>query len=172
MEVTLYRDDCAPVTLGIVKHRMIAMREVKRNALVTYSPAQMFALVEAFERYPEFLPWVSAATLISREGNQLVGRLEMERMGVKEHFTTRNTLNEPHEMQMQLVDGPFKHLSGCWRFTEICDSSGQPRGTKVDLQIQFEFKNGLLDMLMGKAFEASCGSLVNAFTQRAKALYG
>ena len=160
------------VTLSARQHRIKAMREVKRNALVTYTPAQMFALVEAFERYPEFLPWVSAATLISRDGNQLVGRLEMERMGVKEHFTTRNTLNAPYEMHMQLVDGPFKHLSGAWKFTEICDATGQARGTKVDLQIQFEFKNGLLDLLMGKSFEASCGSLVNAFTQRAKALYG
>ncbi len=148
------------------------MREIKRNALVTYSPAQMFALVEDFERYPEFLPWVSAAALLSREGDQLVGRLEMERMGVKEQFTTRNILHAPHEMEMRLVDGPFKHLSGRWRFTEIVDPLGQLRGTKVDLQIQFEFKNGLLDMLMGKSFEASCGSLVNAFTQRAKALYG
>ena len=49
---------------------------------------------------------------------------------------------------------------------------GNRGGTKVDLYIQFEFKNALLEMLMGKSFEASCGSLVNAFTQRAKALYG
>ena len=160
------------VTLDVARHRINSMRDVKRNALVTYTPAQMFALVEAFERYPEFLPWVSAATLISREGNQLVGRLEMERLGVKEHFTTQNTLNAPYEMHMQLVDGPFKHLSGYWKFTEICDATGQSRGTKVDLHIQFEFKNALLEMLMGKSFEASCGSLVNAFTQRAKALYG
>ena len=60
------------------------MREVKRNALVKYSPAQMFALVEDFERYPEFLPWVSAAKLLSRDADQLTGRLEMERLGVKE----------------------------------------------------------------------------------------
>jgi ribosome-associated toxin RatA of RatAB toxin-antitoxin module len=148
------------------------MREVKRNALVKYSPAQMFALVEDFERYPEFLPWVSAAKLLSRDADQLTGRLEMERLGVKEHFTTRNQLSAPHQMTMQLVDGPFRQLTGCWRFTEIIDTDGQPRGTRVDLQIQFEFKNGMLDMLMGKAFEASCGSLVTAFTQRAKVLYG
>jgi ribosome-associated toxin RatA of RatAB toxin-antitoxin module len=148
------------------------MRAVKRNSLVPYTPAQMFALVEDFERYPEFLPWASGAKLLSREGNQLVGRLEMERMGVKEQFTTRNLLTPPTEMLMKLVDGPFKSLDGCWRFTAISDTDGVPRGTRVDLSIEFEFKNALLEMLMGKAFEASCGSLVDAFTQRARALYG
>lgn len=148
------------------------MREVKRNALVPYTPAQMFALVEDFERYPEFLPWASGATLLSRQDNEQVGRLEMERFGVKEHFTTRNRLQAPTEMRMQLVDGPFKSLDGLWRFTAIVDAEGRTRGTQVDLQIRFEFKNAMLDMLMGKAFESSCGSLVDAFTQRARALYG
>jgi ribosome-associated toxin RatA of RatAB toxin-antitoxin module len=148
------------------------MREVKRNALVAYTPAQMFALVEDFERYPEFLPWVSGAKLLSRDADQLIGRLEMQRLGVQEHFTTRNLLQSPTRMDMQLMDGPFKQLTGSWRFTEIRDPQGQLRGTRVELQIQFEFKNGLLDLLMGKAFEASLGSLVAAFTQRAKALYG
>ncbi|MGE0114138.1 MAG: type II toxin-antitoxin system RatA family toxin [Steroidobacteraceae bacterium] len=148
------------------------MREVKRNALVSYTPAQMFALVEDFERYPEFLPWVSGARLLSREGDELVGRLEMERLGIKEHFTTRNRLQPPTQMAMQLVEGPFKMLDGCWRFTAICDAEGKPRGTRVDLDIRFEFKNAMLEMLMGKAFEVSCGSLVDAFTRRARALYG
>jgi ribosome-associated toxin RatA of RatAB toxin-antitoxin module len=148
------------------------MREVKRNALVPYTPAQMFALVEDFERYPEFLPWVSGAKLLSRTGDELVGRLDMERLGIKEHFTTRNRLQAPTQMEMQLVEGPFKQLDGTWRFTAICDAAGTPRGTRVDLSIQFEFKNAMLDMLIGKAFEVSCGSLVDAFTRRARTQYG
>lgn len=147
------------------------MREVKRNALVPYTPAQMFALVEDFERYPEFLPWVSGAKLLSRDANELVGRLEMERFGIKEHFTTRNRLHAPTQMDMVLVDGPFKSLDGYWRFTAIHDTDSAPRGTRVDLYIVFQLKNTMLDVLMGKAFEASCGSLIDAFTQRARALY-
>ena len=147
------------------------MREVKRNALVPYTPAQMFALVEDFERYPEFLPWVSGAKLLSRDDNELVGRLDMEFLGIKEHFTTRNHLHAPTQMQMQLVDGPFKQLQGAWRFTAICDAAGVPRGTRVDLSLQFEFKNAMLDMLLGKVFEASCGSLVDAFIKRARVQY-
>jgi ribosome-associated toxin RatA of RatAB toxin-antitoxin module len=147
------------------------MREVKRTALVTFSPPQMFALVEDFERYPEFLPWVSGARLISRQGDQLLGELQMQRMGVTEKFTTRNTLQVPTRMDMALVDGPFKTLTGTWLFTELTDAEGAMRGSKVELNIRFEFKNAMLEMLFGKAFEASCGSLVDAFIQRAKTLY-
>jgi ribosome-associated toxin RatA of RatAB toxin-antitoxin module len=158
--------------LTALQSKLSNMREVKRSALVSYTPEQMFALVEDFERYPEFLPWASDAKLLSREGNELVGRLELHRMGVKEHFTTRNLLQAPHQMDMQLVDGPFRTLQGSWRFSAICDADAQPRGTRVDLNIRFEFKNAMLELLMGKSFESSCGSLVDAFTRRAKALYG
>jgi ribosome-associated toxin RatA of RatAB toxin-antitoxin module len=75
-------------------------------------------------------------------------------------------------MRMQLVEGPFKSLDGRWRFTEIRDAQSVPRGTRVELSIQFQFKSAMLDMLMGKAFESSCGSLVEAFGKRARALYG
>jgi ribosome-associated toxin RatA of RatAB toxin-antitoxin module len=148
------------------------MRTVKRQALVSHTPAQMFALVEDFERYPEFLPWVSGARLLSRDGEQLVGRLEMARLGMSEQFTTRNRLHPPQRMDMELVEGPFKSLAGHWQFTEIRDPQGQVRGTRVELHLQFEFKNAVLEMLLGKSFETSCGSLVDAFVQRARSLYG
>jgi ribosome-associated toxin RatA of RatAB toxin-antitoxin module len=33
-----------------------AMREVKRSALISESPARMYALINDIERYPEFVP--------------------------------------------------------------------------------------------------------------------
>jgi ribosome-associated toxin RatA of RatAB toxin-antitoxin module len=147
------------------------MREVRRSALVNFSPEQMFALVADFARYPEFLPWVVSAALLSREGNQQVGQLEMLRSGLREKIITRNTLTQPSHLHMQLVEGPFKMLEGDWRFTAIQDSMGVIQGTRVELNIRFEFKNALLNMMLGKAFESSCGSLVESFTQRAKQLY-
>ena len=71
------------------------MKEVKRSALVPYTAEQMFALVEDIERYPQFLPWVSAAQLLERSPSEVVGRLEMHRAGMREIFTTRNVLTPP-----------------------------------------------------------------------------
>lgn len=148
------------------------MREVKRSALVRYTPAQMFALVADFESYPQFLPWIVGAATISRDGNQMVGQLEMMRAGLRERIVTRNTLNDPDHLCMQLVDGPFKSLQGDWRFTSLTDMEGAIKGTRVELDIRFEFKNALLSMMLGRTFEASCGSMVDSFILRAHQLYG
>jgi ribosome-associated toxin RatA of RatAB toxin-antitoxin module len=143
------------------------MRELARSALVPYTPAQMFALVSDLERYPEFVPWVSKAVVRERGANYVIGQLEMHRSGTREAFTTRNTMNEPHSIDMQLVEGPFKVLSGQWTFDDIA-----ARGCKVSLQMKFEFSNPVLGLLLSRTFEKSCSELVDAFVARARAVYG
>lgn len=142
------------------------MRQVERSALVPYTPAQMFALVEDIERYPEFLPWVAAARLVKRTADEVVGQLEMERAGMREKFTTRNVLKPPTAMDLKLVDGPFKLLEGRWTFEPIGD-----RGTRIGLSIRFEFSNPMLSLLLSKSFEKSCVQLVDAFVARARTVY-
>lgn len=147
------------------------MREVKRNALVKYSPEQMFALVADFERYPEFLPWVVSARLLLQEGDEQIGQLEMLRSGLRERVVTRNSLTRPTSLHMQLVEGPFSVLEGDWLFKAIHNSAGESQGTRVELLFRFEFKSALLNLMLGKAFETSCSSLVESFVQRARHLY-
>jgi len=144
----------------------MAIREIRRSALVTFSPAQMFDLVIDVERYPEFLPWVAGAQLHERSEHALRASMEMQRSGVRERFTTRNEFNRPSYMTMQLVDGPFRMLEGRWAFTPIGDA-----GTRVELEMRFEFASALVAMLFGKSFEESCGTLIDAFIARARQLY-
>ena len=147
------------------------MREVIRSALVPQTPAQMFALVEDVERYPEFLPGVVAARLLERSDSDLVGMLEMERAGIREKFTTRNTLLHPERIDMKLVEGPFRTLEGEWTFVPIMEA-GIVRGTRVGLKIRFEFRNPLTSLLLSRTFETTFASLIDAFTRRAKDVYG
>lgn len=143
------------------------MREVTRSALVPYTAEQMFALVEDIERYPEFVPWISSAQKLQSTPDEVTGRLEMHRAGVRERFTTRNFLKRPSEMLMTLVDGPFKVFEGRWSFTQLGE-----KGVKVGLTIRFEFANAMLGMLLSRTFEKNCGELVDAFVARARAVYG
>lgn len=144
------------------------MREVKRSALVPYTAEQMFALVEDIERYPQFLPWVAAAQLLERTAQQVVGRLEMHRAGMREIVTTRNMLTPPREITLELVAGPFKTFEGRWTFEPI----GEDRGSRVSLSIHFEFANSMLNLLLSRSFEKSCNELVDAFVARARSVYG
>ena len=141
----------------------MAIREIRRSALVTFTPEQMFDLVIDVERYPQFLPWVAAAELHERSERDLLASMEMQRSGVRERFTTRNEFVRPVFMTMQLVRGPFRMLEGRWTFTPIGEA-----GTRVELEMRFEFANPVISVLFGKSFEQSCGTLIDAFITRAK----
>ena len=147
------------------------MRELNRNALVPYTPEQMFALVDDIARYPEFLPWLSAAEELRRADCERIGRLTIARAGLHGQFTTRNTVVPPDRLEMRLVDGPFKVLEGNWTFDAVRDDRGAVRGTRIALQMRFEFKSRTTEILLGGMFESSCDKLVDAFTQRARAIY-
>ena len=127
----------------------------------------MFRLVDDIERYPEFLPWCSGATEYSRDESTVEASIEMSRAGLKQSFRTRNTNTPGESIQLSLVDGPFKSLSGEWRFDSLGDD-----GSKVSLDLSFEFESRLTDRLLGPFFEEICNSMVNAFTKRAEQVYG
>ena len=143
------------------------MREVTRSALVPYTAEQMFALVADIEQYPQFVPWISSAKLLESTPDQVTGKLEMHKAGVRETFTTRNFLKRPGEMLMTLVDGPFKTFEGRWTFTPLGD-----KGVKVGLTVRFEFASAMLNMLLSRTFEKNCSELIDAFVERARATYG
>jgi ribosome-associated toxin RatA of RatAB toxin-antitoxin module len=145
----------------------MAVREIRRNALVTFSPEQMFDLVIDVERYPEFLPWVASAELHEKSERDLLASMEMQRGGMRERFTTRNEFDRPGFMDMQLVRGPFRLLEGRWTFSPIADA-----GTRIELVMRFEFGNPVVSLLFGKAFEQSCNTLIDAFIARARVLHG
>ena len=145
----------------------MAIHEVRRSALVTFSPEQMYDLVVDVERYPEFLPWVTRAELHEKSAQALLASMEMRRGGVVERFTTRNACDRPSSMTLRLVRGPFRVLEGRWSFAPIGEA-----GTRVELEMRFEFANPLVALLFGRAFEQSCNSLIDAFVARARQLHG
>src|SRR5580693_9173293 len=94
----------------------IRMQVVERSALVTYTPAQMFALVNDVARYPDFLPWCIGAKVDEVSAAERIATLKISRGLLQTEFTTRNTLLQDAQIQMQLMHGPFRDLTGLWRF--------------------------------------------------------
>ena len=143
------------------------MRRAKRSALVPHAPLEMYRLVDAVERYPEFLPWCRRTTLHFRDGPCTQASIEVQRGGLCKTFSTRN-VNVPGEsIHLTLLDGPFRALRGDWAFEAVGE-----HGCRVSLDIGFEFESRLLDALLGRFFEDTLNSLVDAFTVRARTVYG
>lgn len=140
---------------------------IQRNAIVPYSAAQMYQLVDDIALYPEFLPWCETATIHYRNEDEVSATLSLAWKGMSKSFTTCNRTQKDKMIEIRLVDGPFKQLEGFWRFSPLGNE-----GSKVSLDLEFEFSNFLIAMAFGKVFEQVSDTLVGAFCERAKKVYG
>jgi ribosome-associated toxin RatA of RatAB toxin-antitoxin module len=145
---------------------MRRMQVVERSSLTTYSAVQMFALVNDVARYPEFLPWCIGARVQRVSGDEIIAELKVARGILRTEFATRNTLRQDAQIHMRLLHGPFRDLTGDWRF----DAIGS-RGSRVGFRVEFEFKNRLTAAAFNAVFEELCGTIIDAFLARARAIY-
>lgn len=146
------------------------MKNVHKSVLIWYSAEEMFALVTDVARYPEFLPWCDRAQVLEVFPDGMKAEVGISFSGIRQSFTTRNRHLPAREVRMELVDGPFSHLEGCWQFAPL----GEPgqRACKVTLELHYSLKSGALAALVGPVFERIAGSLVDAFVKRAEQVYG
>ena len=143
------------------------MTTVSRSALVPYSASEMYALVDDIENYPQFLPWCKSAKVFSRNADEVRASIELARGGIQRAFTTCNRLQPGKMIEVRLVEGPFHHLDGFWRFDALKDQA-----CKVSLDMDFEFSNRILSMTIGPIFGQIVNSLVDSFCTRAGTVYG
>lgn len=140
---------------------------IERSALVSYSAEQMYQLVNDIAAYPQFMDGCDGAEILAAGDGWLEARLDLSMAGMRQSFTTRNTLVAPESVHMALVSGPFQALEGDWRFTPLTASA-----CKVSFELRFEFANKMLALAAGKWFEKIASRQVDALTQRAQVVYG
>ena len=140
--------------------------------ILPYTPDQLFALVGNVDAYPEFVPWIqSMRTWNARSEGEGVSLVDAQ-AGVgfaflKEKFSTRVRRDAAtRQVDVQLLSGPFKHLANRWRFVEVAG------GTKIEFDIDFEFKSRLLSGMLAANFHHAVDKLMSCFEARAQALYG
>jgi len=140
---------------------------IRRSALVPYPAEAMYALVADIPAYPEFLPWCGGTRVLSEGDNEVVASIEIAFHGVHKSFTTRNVMTPTSSIDITLVDGPFSHLEGLWRFEPLGE-----KASKLSLDLDFGFSSRILSALVGPVFSQIGNNLVNAFRQRAEQLHG
>ena len=143
------------------------MAQVNRSALVMFSAAQMYDLVNDVAAYPEFLPGCVGSSVIDFKDNVMTASVDVAKAGVKKTFTTTNTLIENQRIDMMLLNGPFKKLQGGWQFVALDEQA-----CKIVLALDFEFSSKLVELAFGKVFKELINNMVKAFTERAKVVYG
>ena len=149
------------------KPPMSAHSETK---VLPYTAQQMYDLVADVAHYPKFLPWTAAARIRSREDQGdhevMLAALVISFKVFREKFGSKVTLwPETKRIDTEYIDGPFKHLHSTWLFRDV------DGGCEVSFEVDFEFKNKLLQGAAGMFFDQAMAMVVSSFEKRAAALY-
>jgi coenzyme Q-binding protein COQ10 len=136
-----------------------------------YTAQQMYDLVADVGDYPKFLPWTAAARIksVDDKGDHTVmdADLVISFKVFRERFTSRVVLwPEPKKIDTEYLDGPFKYMKSNWAFRDV------DGGCEVDFFVDFEFRNRVLQKIIGVVFNEAMQRVVKAFEKRAQALYG
>jgi ribosome-associated toxin RatA of RatAB toxin-antitoxin module len=144
------------------------LSKIERNALVHYSAAEMYDLVNDVASYASFLPWCKSSAVISETETEMKASIEISKGFMNKTFTTLNRLTKNKRIELELVDGPFKELAGYWEFEALKTEDT----CRVSLSLRFEFDNAMMSMAARPVFTQIASSLVDSFCKRAVEVYG
>ena len=135
-----------------------------------YTAKEMFDLVADISSYPEFLPWCAAARIRKKVQKGVVQQIEADLVisfkVFREKFGSRVLLDtSKYIIETDYIDGPFRYMHSVWSFE---DSDG---GCEVKFKVDFEFKNAMLQSIIGLVFNDAMQRIVRAFERRASDLY-
>ena len=141
------------------------MRQIRREALVPNSAAQMFDLIERVEDYPQFLPWCLGDALISRTPDSVSATVEVGVRDLRVRVTTRNDKRAPEFMAIHMEGGSFRHFYGEWTLRPLGEV-----GCHVTFRLQYELALRA-DALAGRLIDHAADRMVDAFVHRAVVIY-
>lgn len=142
-----------------------------------HSTRQLFDLVADIERYPEFIPWVTGARILRREGNEIWAELAVRFKGFSGRYSSEVHLVPPEgthstgEIHVTLLEGPFTHLTNHWRFEPLTSYDNNDDKAMIHFDIDFAFRSTMLDKMIGVFFEKAVQKMVRLFETRADTLY-
>lgn len=156
---------------GQCHDRKPKMPQHSETRSLAYTAEQMFDLVADVASYPKFLPWTAAARIRSTEEQSdhtiMLADLVVSFKVFRERFGSRVVLwPSDNKIETAYIDGPFKYLESTWRFEPTA------HGCDVHFEVDFEFKNKILQGAAGMFFNEAMQRIVAAFEKRADALYG
>lgn len=148
------------------------MKHVKKSVLLSYSAAEMYALVIAVPDYPKFLPWCEKAEVLSHDDAGMTARMHLAYGGLRHTFSTRNTHVLDSSVVVSLVDGPFSALEGSWKFVPLQLAGDAAPACKIEFEMRYAFSSKPLEVLVSPVFDRIANTFVDAFVKRAEQVYG
>jgi len=138
------------------------MHSFEETRLLPCASRDLYDVVMDIEAYPQFLPWVAAARILRRSGDDLDAELVAEFAGMRHSFQTTDRFLAGKMIEIRLKQGPFRFLESYWSFDDL-----GPESCRVHFSIEFAFRNLMLDVVAAPVFTTACRQMVAAFERRA-----
>ena len=138
------------------------MNYINKSEKINVSKEMIFNLINNVDEYQNFLPWCSSSTILSDDDHTMYAEIEISKSLVNWKFTTKNIIQKYKIIKLQLIDGPFKHLEGYWKFDEI-----DKYNTNVTLYLEYKFDNKLIEMSIKPVFSTIMSSILDSFISEA-----
>jgi len=142
------------------------MTDITRSALLPYPAPQVYELINDVAAYPQFMDGCVGAEVLKQTDEYMEARLDLARSGMRYSLVTRNRLEPPLSITMELVEGPFEALTGRWQVTALNESA-----CKVTLELKFVLMSRMMSMAAKMMFNPMADNLVEALVKRANHLY-
>lgn len=143
------------------------MHSFHESRVINHDADLIHRIIMDIESYPKFLPWCSSATIIAREGDDLVADLTISFQGVSKSYRSQvssQKTEDGYEVIAISNTGLFKKLENIWRIKTL------KNGAKVEFSVDFEFKSPILNTVIGMFFAAAAKKMIVAFNARAEEL--
>jgi ribosome-associated toxin RatA of RatAB toxin-antitoxin module len=138
------------------------MTTIHRHALVRHSARRMYDLVNDVASYAARFSWCEGSEVFEASETHMLARLDLRVAGLRTSFTTRNRLEPPTRIDLELEEGPFRRFSGHWHFHSLAEDA-----CKVSLTLDFDVAGKVLGTAMAVGFQGLADRMVDDFCREA-----
>ena len=138
------------------------MKRIYKEEEINVAMSIIFNLINNIEEYPKFLPWCKKTEVTKESENLQIGKIFISKSFINWSFSTKNIIDRNKSISLSLIDGPFDQLDGSWNFKKIDDNN-----TLVSLEINYKFKNSLIELSIEPIFTTIMNSILESFVDQA-----
>jgi ribosome-associated toxin RatA of RatAB toxin-antitoxin module len=138
------------------------MKKIYKQEDINVDVQTIFDLINNVENYPSFLPWCTKTEVTKESENINIGKIFISKSFIKWDFSTKNLIDINKSITLSLIDGPFDKLNGKWSFKPL-----DKNNTLVTLEIDYKFKNSLIEISIEPIFASIMNSILKSFIDQA-----
>jgi ribosome-associated toxin RatA of RatAB toxin-antitoxin module len=141
------------------------MAKAERSVVIEAPPDKVFAVIEDFEKYPEFLPEVKKVKVEPGPGGAKDVTYTIDLKAKQITYTLRHTAQPPQELRWSFVRGEMmKGNDGAWVLQPV------PQGTQATYKIDLKLGALVPSMIERMLAEQSLPGLLQNFKKRIESM--